>query len=202
MSFGDAEAIRYSSLNRIVVFDQDPVLVSQAVDEIETQKLPYRISKMMSLRAPSDSKRTMTVAVLEKNHLKHPEVFPVDFTGWSVYHKGRILSQTSEGIDLLSGGIKWWDFAKLPIGSMEKGTSLVISCRVERGMIRFALHEREGDILEHAEIWPTKDIQEMVITAPSDIEDAVLTLHSMFPGGSESRVFIEKVEKDKVPLVK
>ncbi len=200
MSPGDAETIRSSEVNRIVIFDQDPMLVNRALEEIKTQKLPYTISKMTTLTALSDSKRTLSVAVLERNHPLITEVSSVDFKGWNAYHNGKILSQTSTGTDLMSGKIKWWDFAELPIGSMKKGTSIVISCRVESGMIRFALHEGTGGILEQTEMWLTKNIQELILTAPCDIKDAVLTLHSMYPRGSQSQVFIEKVEKDELPI--
>jgi hypothetical protein len=62
-------------------------------------------------------------------------------------------------------------------------------------MISFALHEGEGEILEHTELWPTKDVRELVLIAPRDLKDAALTLESRYPGGSQSQVFIDKVVK-------
>ncbi len=195
MSSEDAEAIRSSSVNRMVIFDQNPALVNRALEEIKTYRLPYTISKRMTLRAESDSERTLEVVILERNPPLNKPLSLIDFKGWSAYHRGRVLSQSAEGTDLLSAAIKGWDFAKLPLGFLKKGTSLIISCRVERGMIRFGLHDGGGETLEHVELWPTKNLEQVILTAPYDLKDAVLTLHSMYPGGSKSQVFIEKVEK-------
>lgn len=199
MSPGDADTIRYSGVNRVVIFDQDPTLVNQGIEEIKAQKLPYTLSKELTLAATSDSKRTLTVAVLERTRQPHTKVSSVDFKGWSAYHNGLILSQSSAGTKLRSGKIKWWDFAKLPIGSMKKGSSIVITCRVETGIVNFALHDGEGEILERTSMWAAKDPQNLILIAPRDIENAMLTLHSMYPGGSQSQVDIEKVEKDESP---
>ena len=197
ISPADSEAIRYSGVNRIVVFDQNPVLVNHAIDEFNMHQLPYTLSKMLTLAAPSDTTRRLTLAVLERNPLTHTALSAVDYKGWSAFHNGAILSQSSQGTELRSGKIKWWDFAKLPLGAMKKGESIVISCRVESGMISFALGEGEGKTLEHTSMWPTKEFQKLVLTAPHDVSDATLTLHSMYPGGSRSEVFIDKVEKAK-----
>jgi hypothetical protein len=43
--------------------------------------------------------------------------------------------------------------------------------------------------------WPTADKQEIVLTAPLDVPDAILGLESLYPIGSLSHLLIYQIEK-------
>lgn len=197
ISDSDATAIAFSGPDRLVIFDQNPDQVSEGIDEIRSRKLPYRLAREFILHAPSDGSRTLNVAILDRDVHQNADVGLVtyDLMDIHVIHHGQ-FDKREEGVNLTSGFNKWWDFAKLPLGSLKKGENIHVRFQVESGNIRFALNVMESQLFEHIEKWPTSGEQELVLTAPQDLKDAWLSLHSMYPNGSRSGLLIKKIWRD------
>ena len=190
----DAEAVRFSGVERIVIFDQDHSQVEKALKHIEDHGLPFQVSKRFLLSARSDNSRKLEVAILERTiPTLEQKISNLDPNQLRVFHGGKVVWK-GEALELTSGAIKWWDFAKLPLGDLKKGDGLHLRFRIEEGMIRFSLNDKKEN-LEHVEKWTSDGDQVVELVASRDISDAFLSLHSMYPNGARSRLVIETIEK-------
>ena len=184
----NATAIGDNGPGRIVIFDQDPPKVSEAVSAIIAKGLPYTLSRREELMAASDSRRTLQVAILER---LHPSFAPPPFAKvpWHPMHRGRLLISDGEFVELQSSRIKWWDpLAEADLGHLRKGDKVVIPYAIRSGRIRFGLGERGKEPLVTDEKWPSGHLSMLELTVPIDMSDAVVSLRNRYPTGSSSRI--------------
>jgi hypothetical protein len=195
MSASDAAVISGSGVDRLVVFDQDPRQVNKSLEIIREKGIPFQVSKKTTLSAPSDPSRRLEVAILERMN-SGTNVFTqaVNLHLLQAVNGGE-LAWKGAALELTSGTVRWWEFAKLPLGKLKKGESIRIRFRVEEGMIRFTLNDEKEHSMEHVGKWTMAAEQEIVLTAPRDLPDSSLSLDSMYPNGSRSRVLLKTVEK-------
>ena len=200
MNASDAALISGSGMDRLVVFDQDPNQVAKALEVISARGLPFRVSKRVTLSAPSDPSRKLEVAILERMRPgTDASATPLDLRKIQAVNHGKMTLQ-GDAVELTSGTVRWWAFAKLPLGGLKKGESLRIRFKIEKGMIRFTLNDEKKESVEHVGKWRMADEQELILTAPRDLPDASLSLDSMYPYGTRSQVLIEKIEKITTPV--
>ena len=193
----DAEAITSSGVERIVIFDQNSAQVDEALKRIEECRLPFILSKRVTLHAASDSKRMMEVALLERQDLeKRGALTALELSG--IRCGGHEKLQLIDGKARLSmNSNKWWNQAKLPLPSMKRGDRLRVRVRIDSGLIRFILAEEDLIFDEHTDRWPSNDSQEVVLTAPRDLPHPDLGLRSLYPNHSRSRLVLEAVGIEK-----
>jgi hypothetical protein len=148
------------------------------------------------LRAPSDPARTLDVALLERTPPSNVlSTEPWDTRNIKILTKGTINNQGG-AIEVTSGRVRWQEFARLPLGQLKKGEAVRLRFRIVNGMVRFSLHgDQQMLFFENVGKWPTADKQEIVLTAPLDVPDAILGLESLYPNGSLSHLLIYQIEK-------
>jgi hypothetical protein len=189
----DAEAITASGVERIVIFDQKSAEVDQALKKIEESRLPFFLSKRITLHAKSDPVRVLEVAVLERQGMeKRGELTELDLSGirCGAHEK---LQLTDGKARLTMSSNKWWNQAKLPLPPLKRGDRLRVRERIESGLVRFSLGDDELQFEEHTDRWPSNGIQEVMLTAPMDLPHPDLGLRSLYPNHSHSRLLLEAI---------
>ena len=200
MNASDADVISGSGMDRLVVFDQDSNQVAKALEVISARGLPFRVSKRVALNASSDPSRKLEVAILERiGAAPDALVTPWDLHRIHSVNHGK-LTWKGNAVELTSGTVKWWAFAKLPLGKLKKGESVRIRFKIDKGMIRFTLNDDKEQSVEHVGKWRMAGEQEIVLTAPRDLPDSSMSVDSMYPYGSRSRLLLEKIEKIVPPV--
>lgn len=193
MDNADATTIDDNGPGRIVVFDQDPHKVSEAVSVILAKGLPYTVAKEEELAAGSDSRRTLQVAILERTPPSSERTLSAKVS-WHPMHRGRLLSSEGGATELLSSRIKWWDpLAEADLGHLRKGDRVAIPYTIRSGRIRFSLGERGKEPLVMAEKWPSDHESTLELTVPVDMTDAVVSLRNRYPTGSVSKIRVGPV---------
>jgi hypothetical protein len=188
----NATALRENGPDRIVIFDQDTGRSSAAAQAFISAGIPYRTTSRAVLEAPSDSKHKLSVVMLERL-LPLSEDDPKRRAKWIQMHRGKLIASQGDEMEFLSSRIKWWDpFAQAHLGSLRKGDRMVIPYMVRNGRVRFALGEKgKGPVM--VEKWPSDHSSVLVLTAPSDMSDAVISLRNRYPTGSVSRISVGSV---------
>lgn len=189
ISVEDGGDLRDNGPGRIIVFDQDPERVDAAVRSMEVAKLPYRVANRATLAAGAPpSTRGLSVAVMERS-LTMPAGKPVGGFPWHVMHRGHPVSAPGEQSEFLSGKIKWWDpFAEADLGALRKGDRITVPYRILSGRVRFSLGEKGREPVLSVEKWPSGQESVLVMTAPCDMNGAVVSLRNRYPSGSASRI--------------
>jgi hypothetical protein len=188
-----AEAIAENGPDRIVIFDQDPQLVAQAVEAIKSKSLPYTLSRQEKLVASSDVQRMLEVAILERARPFPNNNTSVKFS-WHQMHRGKLISSNGSESEFLSSRIKWWDpLAEADLGKLVKGDKVVIPYAILSGRIRFTLAERGKKPLVTIEKWLSDHEAKLELTVPADMNDAVFSLRNRYPTGSSSRIRVGEV---------
>jgi 4-amino-4-deoxy-L-arabinose transferase-like glycosyltransferase len=188
MDDANAKAIADNGPDRIVIFDQDPQKVADAVSVFSAKGLPYVITLEDKLVASSDAQRGLQVAILERLH-PSSERTPSAKVSWHQMHRGRVLSSATGRTEFLSSRIKWWDpLAEADLGSLRKGCRIEIPYMVRSGRIRFSLGERGKEPMVTAEKWPSDNEAKLELAVPIDIKDAVISLRNRYPTGSVSQI--------------
>jgi hypothetical protein len=193
----NVRAIGRSGVGRMVIYDQDPVRVELALKELNASKFPFEVSKRLTLHAISEPSRSLEVAILERKE--------VEYSGGSAalnlrgvqcgrHEKVRWMG---DKLELSLSSNKWWNVAKLPLTPMKDGYRISIRCRIEVGFVRFSLQDESSRIHEHVEKWPSTDIQEIVLTAPQNLDHPCLCIRSLYPNRSSSKIVIESIEIKK-----
>jgi hypothetical protein len=187
-------SITSSGPDIIIIFDQDPVKVDDAVKLLSKKKLPYLISNQVLLIPPSDPSRKLTVAILNRTaSFSGNARDAVDLHQIQVIHHGSIVWDHDVPV-IKSGKFKFWDFARLKIGHLKKGDCVEVNLSVGSGRIRCALNGNNSTIFDHIEKWPTQGDQKIAFAVTENIPDAELSFHSMYPKGTTSSAVIKKVE--------
>ncbi len=196
-----AAAIYDNGPDRMVIFDQERQKVDAAIAAIMTKSLPYTLSRQEELVAASDSRRKLQVAILERWHPSSGPSPAAKFS-WHPMHRGRLLASDGSATEFLSSRIKWWDpLAGADLGNLRKRDKVVVNYKIRSGRIRFGLGERGKEPLVTVEKWPSDDEAKLELTAPEDIDHAVITLRNRYPTGSLSRIRVGAVQVMKTAAI-
>jgi len=189
----NAEAITISGVERIVIFDQKLAEVDQALKTIEESRLPFVLTKRITLHAKSDPVRVLEVAVLERQGMeKRGEFKAVELSGIRCGGHEKLQLEGGKARLTMSSN-KWWNQAKLPLPSMKQGDRLRVKANIESGRVRFILGDEDLQFEEHADRWPSNGTQEMVLMAPMDLPHPELGMRSLYPNHSQSRLLLEEI---------
>jgi hypothetical protein len=193
----DAEAITSSGVERIVIFDQKSAEVDQALKKIEESRLPFFLSKRITLHAKSDPVRVLEVAVLERQGMeKRGELTELDLSGIRCGVHEKLQLEGGKALLTMSSN-KWWNQAKLALPAMNCGDRLRVRVRIKSGFVRFILGDEALQFEEHTDRWPSEGLQEVILTAPMDLSHPELGMRSCFPNHSQSSLRLEVVEIEK-----
>lgn len=193
----DAEAITSSGVERIVIFDQGSAEVDEALKKIEERRIPFVLSKRVTLHSGSDSQRMLEVAILDRHDLEnHCMLIAIDLRGirYGAHEKLKLEGGKAR---LTMSSNKWWNQAKLPLPFMKQGDRLRVKANIDSGRVRFILGDEALQFEEHVDRWPSNGLQEMVLTAPMDLPHPELGIRSLYPNRSQSRLLFEEIGIDR-----
>lgn len=189
----DVEVLRDNGPGRIVIFDQDSGNIEVALRSIKASGLPYRVVRDETIGNPGPLSGKLRAVILERS-VSIPGGEPTARVTWRPMHRGKLVSNSLVEREFCSGSIKWWDsFAEADLGTLNKGDKIVIPYRVLKGRVRFSLRERGGESLVSVEKWPSDKTSRLMLVIPSDMKDAVISLHNKYPNGSASGIRVEEV---------